>query len=118
MKIQYPIKRVLGNLSSSKEERKKLKQALLDENYKDAASATIEAFKKSNFAVKNLSSVIDMFDVIDDINKKEIKEENLKKEISSQWIQLKKNKNLKTEKEIDRILVDSATKVLKDGGKK
>ncbi len=95
-----------------------LKQALLEENYKDAATATVEAFKKSNFAVKNLSNVIDMFEVIDNINKKEIKSEDLKKEISNNWIQTKKDKNLKTEKEIDRILVDSATKILKEGGKK
>lgn len=114
----YSARKVLGDLRQSTSERKRLSAAISEEDPKKISQATLDAFRKSDYAVDNLSKILDMADIFEEVEGKDIETKNVKQVVTDFWNKTKDERNIKTEAEIDRNLIESATKVLKRGGKK
>ena len=114
----YSVRKVLGDLRQSIGERKKLSAAISEEDAKKITQATLDVFRKSDYAVDNLSKVLDMADIFEELEGKEIKPKETKQIVTDFWNKTKEDRNIKTGAEIDRNLIESATKILKRGGKK
>lgn len=109
----YSVRSVLGDLRHSVRERKDLAKAISDEQPQKIVKSTVEAFKKSNYAIENLSKAIDMYDFFREVEKKKIKPKDVRKAVTEYWLRTKEKKKIKSTLEIDRILINSTVAVAK-----
>ena len=113
----YPVKNVVGSDKSLISPRRKLASAINEESPEKIVQTTVNLFQQSKTGLNNLAAAINMYDFFKE--QKEVKElKDIKKDVSDFWTKTKEEKSLKTSSEVDRIIVDSAVKVLKKRGKK
>jgi hypothetical protein len=112
----YSIKKVVGPTKKIQKERRQLRESLEIGDPKGIVKATVDIVKSSDFAVGNLVHTITFLSIIQEFEKKPITE-NLKQEVVKRWTELKKEKKIETEPEIDRLLIESAIKTLARRGK-
>ena len=114
----YPAKKVLGDLRQTTKERKALANAMISEQPKKVVQATLNAFRKSDQAISHLTKLFDMVDLFNETKGETFDKKEAKQKATDYWTQTKKEKDISTETEIDRLLIDSATKALKKKGGK
>jgi len=113
----YSVKKILGDINGKSPERRALRKAIKEKDPKQIADSTLNLFKASKMP-SNFSQILDMFEVVQEIEKKKVSKDKLKEEISNLWADTKKAKKIKDFPELDRILVDSAVKILEEKGDK
>jgi len=113
----YSVKKVIGDRRKFPSESKQFISALKEKNPKKIAQSTIEMFQKSDTALSNLSKALEMAKFIAQ-TKKELPPSEIRKRASNYWIKQRAKKRIKASPEIDRILVNSAVKVLRKKEKK
>ena len=113
-----PLRNVVGNLAPIRNERAQLNNAIEKQDPKQIALSTLNLFRKSKYAISNLSNAIDMRGVFLHEKKRILKPKETKDFVREYWNKVKQKKKLSTIPEIDRILIDSASKILKRRGKK
>lgn len=114
----YPVKKILGDLRETTRERKTLKKAISQQNPKKIAQATLDVFRNSTSAVSNLSKTYYMLKFVREFEKTKATSEDIKKDVTSFWTNIKENKGIKLEHEMERVLIDSTTHILKREVKK
>lgn len=114
----YPLRDVIGDLRQTKHERKELKEAIADKDPQRIAVTTLNVLRQSKDAVRNIANAIDMFSLFTETVNKRIKPEKIKEVATDYWNETKTKKRIESGPEIDRILIDSATKILKKRGRK
>ncbi len=114
----YPVERVVGPSEKIRPNKQALIDAIRSEEPKKIVSSAVKLFSSSDTAVSNLAKAVKLLDFIDDnIEKKELKYQERKELVSKEWAKIKKEQELDTPSEIDRIFIDSATKVIRRGKK-
>lgn len=114
----YSAQKVLGDLRQTAKERKDISNAMASEEPRKIIQATLNAFSKSDKAISHLTRLFDIVDLFDQTKGETYDKEEAKKKATDFWTKTKKDNDIHTEIEIDRLLIDSATKALKKRGEK
>ena len=114
----YPVKLVVGDARKFVKESRELSTALDNMKPDKIIESTVKIFTKSDLAVNNLSRALNMFEFFQEKHKKHLEKKEAKKIVSDYWIKTKEKKNIKTTKEIDNLLINTAANVLSKGGQK
>lgn len=109
----YSAKRVIGDARSFLKEKKRFEEALKEEKPEKIVQTTLEIFNKSDTAIDNLSKGLAMFGFFEDSKKREKTAKEVKKEATKYWTKVKEDKKITAISEIDRLIVESATKTLR-----
>ena len=110
--------RVVGKSDKIKPNKKAFFSAIDSENPKKIVSAAVDLLSSSDSAISNLSQAAKLLGFISENKlKKTAPYQNRKEEVTKEWAKIKKEHDLKTSSEIDRIFIDSATKVIRRGKK-
>lgn len=111
-RTSYPVKKVLGDLRQTAPELKALAVAIEKENTEKIVSSTVNAFRKSDYALSNLAHLIIMSGLFTQLEGKTIKGD-IRKIVTKYWIKAKRDKGFTTTPEADRNIINSATRALK-----
>lgn len=114
----YSAQKVLGDLRHTAKERKEISNAMESEQPKKVVQATLDAFRKSDKAISHLNRLFDLVDLFNQTEGETYDKKEARKKATDYWTKTKKEKNIRTETEIDRLLIDSAAAALKKRGVK
>lgn len=108
------VERIVGKSKELTINKKDFVKSIKTEKPGKIAKSALSFISASNTAIKNLAKGIDFFDYIDKEEKKKPLNYQERKELTSKaWSKLKKSEKIDTPSEVDRILIDSATKVIR-----
>jgi hypothetical protein len=112
------VEKVVGKSKKVTERKKSFFRAVKSEKTDNIVSSAIDLFGSSDEAVHNLYQATKFLNFISkNKHKKAEIYDKRKEEATKKWAEIKKKEKLKTSSEIDRILVESATKVIRRGVK-
>jgi hypothetical protein len=112
------VEKIVGTSDKLKSNKKDFLDAVKSENPKKIISSAVDYITKSDQAISNLAKAAKLLDFISaNKNKKEAPYQERKEEVTSEWAEIKKKQDVKTSSEIDRIFIESATKVIRRGKK-
>lgn len=112
------VERIVGKSKDLSNNKKDFVNSIKTEKPEKIVKSALSFISSSDLAVKNLAKGLDFFDFIDKEEKKEHLDYQDRKELTSQaWSKLKKDNKIETTSEIDRILIESATKIIRRGKK-
>jgi len=112
------IEKIVGKSDYLKQDKKRFLDAIQSENPKKIVSSAVEFLTSSNEAINNISKATKLLDFINETkNRKETSYNERKEEVSKKWAEIKKKESLSTSSEIDKIFIESATKVIRRGKK-
>jgi|SRR3989344_8791401 len=112
------IERVVGTLDKLKPNKREFINAVQTEKPEKIISSAINFLSSSDQAISNIAKAARLLEFISsNKNKNEAPYQDRKEEVTDEWAQIKKKDNLKTSSEIDRIFIESATKVIRRGKK-
>ena len=111
----HRVEKVIGSNLKIKNDIKKLKESLENQDPKGITNSTVQMVKDSSLAINNLSCVFYFYDLLSTFPEKKPYNER-RKIISEFWLKTKKKNNIETSSAFDKIIIDSATKMLGKGG--
>lgn len=110
------IEQVVGKSKKITERKKSFFEAVETQSPERIISSAVDLLVSSDNAVSNLAQATKLLGLISETkNKKSEKYPRRRQEASKRWAEIKKKEKLKTSPEIDRILVESAAKVIRRG---
>ena len=109
----YPLNLVVGDLRKLSPEKKALGQAISNQKPEKIASSTLNMFQKSKKALSFLSASLDMHDIFQPDERKNVEPRHEQRSATRFWNDLKKKKHINTTPEIDYLIIKTATRVLR-----
>ena len=112
----YTTDRVVGKSDKLKPQKQALAQAILSEDPKRIVSSAVNLLSSSDVAIGNLATAVKLLDFISENKKRPpLSYQERKELVSKEWAKIKKTDDLKTSSTIDKLLIESATKVIRRG---
>lgn len=110
--------KIVGTSKQLKSHKKEFVKAIKSQDPEKIVSSAVEYYSASDTAVKNLVKATELFDFIDEEeDKNELDYQNRKELATKKWSDIKEKSKIDSDSEIDRILIESATKVIRRGKK-
>jgi uncharacterized phage-like protein YoqJ len=115
----YSLDIMIGKSKKNKQNKKEFIETIQSKESKRILSKTIDMFTNSETLVDNLSEIVNAFQFVEENAKGyPLNYDERKRMAAKFWANKKKEIKISTPYEIDRIFVDSITKVIRRGKKK
>ena len=112
------VEKIVGSSKQLQPQKRDFIKAVKSQNSEKIVSSSVKYFSSSKIAFKNLAKATELLDFIDEEeNKKELDYQKRKEIVTKKWSEIKEKFKIESSSEIDRIFIESATKVIRRGKK-